>query len=657
MENTYSWRHFHPHPLVEWTLRWATQLFIFVISGLGAFLLRFDFKIPDDEWIHIAYAIPIWVAVKTAAFHMFHLDNRSWRYISASEVLNIAWLNLMVSCGAMVTIVLLAPKGLPRSVYILDFLLCVGATAGVRVLIRLCGEKVDSPGHREPSKRVLIYGAGTAGVCLLRDIRISPKLGWTVCGFIDDDPGKRNLLIQEVPVFDSDRDLARVTRKTEIDEILVAVPSATGRQMVHMLQQCQKTGVPFRMVPGMAEIIEGSGLTTQIRNVAVEDLLGRKPVNLDESAVRRKIEGRAVLITGAAGSIGSELCRQVARFEPERIVALEISETALFHLESEIRASFPGVPFHAEIGSIQNVQRLDELMEEYRPKIVYHAAAYKHVPMMESQIFEAVENNILGTFNVAVAAERHGVSDFVMISSDKAVRPTNVMGATKRISELVIKSLNENRTRYVSVRFGNVLGSNGSVVPIFKKQIAEGGPVTVTHPDMRRYFMTIPEAVQLVLQASTMGQGGEIFVLDDMGEPVKIVDLARNLILLSGLRPDEDIAIKFTGIRAGEKLYEELSGYDENTTSTDHAQIKILMGSGLPEETMAAYVRCLREACEKRDIKDLLLSFKDIVPEYNPSSTILKSCLQVEHSVIRTPIPSLELPITATAALRPQTVG
>ncbi len=648
VEITYSLRRFHPHPLVEWTLRWATQVFIFVSSGLGAFLLRFDFNVPTDEWVHIACAVPIWVAVKTGVFHLFHLDNRSWRYISAPELLNITWLNLLASCGGMVTILLLAPKGLPRSVYVLDFLLCVCATAGIRVVTRLCGEKVDQPGRNRPSKRVLIYGAGNAGVCLLREIRMSPRLGWRVCGFIDDDPGKKDLLIQEIAVFDSRRDLAGLVREAKIDEILIAIPSAAGPQMVHILQRCQKAGVPFRTIPRIADIIEGSGLTTQIRNVAVEDLLGRRPVNLDESAVRRKVDGRVVLITGAAGSIGSELCRQVARFQPERIVAVEISETALFHLESEMRVLFPGVPFHAEIGNIQNSLRLDELMDEYRPKIVYHAAAYKHVPMMESQIFEAVENNILGTCNVALAAARHGVSDFVMISSDKAVRPTNVMGATKRISELLIKSLHENGTRYVSVRFGNVLGSNGSVVPIFKKQIVEGGPVTVTHPDMRRYFMTIPEAVQLVLQASTMGRGGEIFVLD-MGEPVRIVDLARNLILLSGLRPDEDIRIEFTGIRAGEKLSEELSGYDENTTVTDHAQIKILMGSGLPYEAMAAYVRCLREACEKRDIGDLLLCFKEIVPDYNPSSAILKSCLEVEHSLVHSSVPGIGLPIAATA--------
>jgi FlaA1/EpsC-like NDP-sugar epimerase len=621
------------------------------MAGFGAFLLRFDFKVPADEWIHLRYAVLLWVMVKTVVFYVARLDNRSWRYISAPELLNITWLNVLASCASMVAIRIISPPVVPRSVYILDFILCLCATAGVRVLIRLYGEKVCQPGCKKPAKRVFIYGVGTAGVALLRDIRSSPKLGWRVCGFIDDDPGKRGLLVQGVPVFHSRQDLALVARKHRIDEILIAVPSATGQQMLHILQRCQTAEVPFRTIPGITEIIQGTGLATQIRNVAVEDLLGRKPVSLDESAIRRKLEGRVVLITGASGSIGSELCRQVARFHPERIVALEISESALFFLEAEMRSLFPATPFHPEIGNVQSAQRVNDVINKYRPKIIYHAAAYKHVPMMESHIFEAVENNVFGTYNVAVAGARYGASDFVMISSDKAVRPANVMGVTKRISELLIKSLQTNGTRYVSVRFGNVLGSNGSVVPIFKKQIAEGGPVTVTHHEMRRYFMTTPEAVQLVLQASTMGQGGEIFVLN-MGDPVKIVDLARNLILLSGLRPDEDIRIKFIGVRPGEKLYEELSGYDENTTCTYHDKIKIFMGAGLPYQTMAMHLYRLRKACEKREMKDLVLCFKEIVPDYNPSSEILKSCLAAEHRLVKQPFPEIGFEITPAPALR-----
>ncbi|MGA8598514.1 MAG: nucleoside-diphosphate sugar epimerase/dehydratase [Bryobacteraceae bacterium] len=617
-------RRFHPHPVIERTLRWAIQLSIFVLSGLGAFLLRFDFRIPAEEWIHTAYAIPIWIVVKTIAFRIAHFDDRSWRYISASELINIASLNSLASLISGIAIRVLAPRGFPRSVYFLDFLLCVCATAGVRVLVRLCCETVVPADQTKLSKRVLIYGAGTAGISLLWDVRRTPKLAWKVCGFIDDDPNKRGLLIHQVRVYSS-RDLASTAAKKNIEEILIAIPSASGEQMTRILRRCQDVGLTCRTIPGIAEIIEGCGLAHQIRHVAVEDLLGRTPVNLDECAIRQKLDGRVVLITGAAGSIGSELCRQVARFRPKCVVALEISETALFHLQSEMRAQFPDVPFHSEIGNIQDSQRLDEVMDVYRPGLVYHAAAYKHVPMMESHIFQAVENNVFGTYNVALAAARHGVDDFVMISSDKAVRPTSIMGVTKRISEVFMTGFETTGTKYVSVRFGNVLGSNGSVVPIFKKQIADGGPVTVTHPDMCRFFMTIPEAVQLVLQASTMGKGGEIFVLD-MGQPVRILDLATNLILLSGLRPGKDIRIEFTGIRPGEKLFEELSGYDENTVPTHHEKIKVLKGSGLSREVINTYLASLRNACDTRSIGDLILVLKEIVPDYNPSSLVLRTC-------------------------------
>ena len=353
---------------------------------------------------------------------------------------------------------------------------------------------------------------------------------------------------------------------------------------------------------------------------------------LDSRRIHAKLGGKVALVTGAAGSIGSELCRQIARFQPAALVALEISETALFHLEREMRRLFPQMAFFAEIGNIQNAQRLREIFRAYGPAVVYHAAAYKHVPMMESHIYEAVENNVLGTFNVAVAAAESGVEDFVMISSDKAVRPTNAMGATKRVAELLIRSLQNGGPRFVSVRFGNVLGSNGSVVPIFNEQIARGGPVTVTHPEMRRYFMTIPEAVQLVLQASTMGRGGEIFVLD-MGEPVKIVDLARQLIVLSGLKPDEDIRIEFTGVRPGEKLYEELNMDEEHILPTYHDKVRIFAGSSMSADTTMGNLAALRAACERRDLAALVLELQRMVPDYTPSETLLDRLGQ--HDLVR----------------------
>jgi FlaA1/EpsC-like NDP-sugar epimerase len=376
----------------------------------------------------------------------------------------------------------------------------------------------------------------------------------------------------------------------------------------------------------LGEIIEGNGLAKQIRDVAVEDLLGRSPARLDEQEIARKLEGKVVMVTGAGGSIGSELCRQIARFRPKAIVSYEISETALFQLDLEMKQRFPDVAFHPEIGSVQNSQRLDEVLEHHQPSILYHAAAYKHVPLMEAHIFEALENNVFGTYTTGLAAAEHGLEDFVMISTDKAVRPTSIMGVTKRLAELAANSLQNGRTRFVSVRFGNVLGSNGSVIPLFKKQIAGGGPVTVTHPEMQRYFMTIPEACQLVLQASTMGRGGEIFVLD-MGEPVKIVDLARNLILLSGLQPDEDIEIEFTGIRPGEKLYEELRTFEESTVPTRHEKVKVFSGPSPPYEEIRVHIETLRQICAARDVAQLILRLKEIVPEYNPSSHVLRRAL------------------------------
>jgi FlaA1/EpsC-like NDP-sugar epimerase len=414
--------------------------------------------------------------------------------------------------------------------------------------------------------------------------------------------------------------------KHKIDEILIAIPSASGGQMTRILELCQNAGVGFKTVPCLADIIEGNGLAVQIRDVAVEDLLGRVPVRLDQDQIRARLEGGLVLVTGAAGSIGSELCRQIAHFRPAGIVGLEIAETALFSLEREMQRAFPGVPFHGEIGSVQNPQRVRDIFREYRPSLVYHAAAYKHVPMMEVHVFEAIENNVFGTYNVALAAAEHGASDFVLISTDKAVRPTSVMGATKRLAELAVQSLQNGHTRYVGVRFGNVLGSNGSVIPIFKQQIAAGGPVTVTHPEMQRYFLTIPEAAQLVLQASSIGSGGEILVLD-MGQPVKIMELARNLILLSGLRPEIDIPITITGVRPGEKLYEELRAFEESTIPTSHEKIKSFLSPVIGAEEMGEHLRALREICERRDRRELVLRLKECVPEYNPSSLMLRKAL------------------------------
>jgi FlaA1/EpsC-like NDP-sugar epimerase len=360
-------------------------------------------------------------------------------------------------------------------------------------------------------------------------------------------------------------------------------------------------------------------------------LLGRKPVHLNQESIRERIQGKVVMVTGAAGSIGSEICRQIARFDPLALVGFDEAETPLFQIDRELRRNFPHLVFHAEIGSITSPDTLERVMVRHQPSILYHAAAYKHVPMMERHVFAAVENNIFGTWYVAQAAVNHGVEDFVMISTDKAVRPTSMMGATKRVAELVIRALQkESGTRFVAVRFGNVLGSNGSVVPIFKEQIAAGGPVTVTHPEMCRYFMTIPEAAQLVLQAFSIGKGGEVFVLD-MGEPVKIVDLARNLILLSGLQPDRDIKIQFTGLRPGEKMFEELNLQDECLLATSHAQIRSYVRSfDLKAKQMKAYLHDLQRISNEQDVGRLLLLLKELIPDYNPGSQLLRAALSIQ---------------------------
>jgi FlaA1/EpsC-like NDP-sugar epimerase len=489
---------------------------------------------------------------------------------------------------------------------------------------------VDTLKFGQPDKqrmRTIIYGAGSAGIALLREIRHNPALAYDVCGFVDDSEEKRGLSIHGVQVLGGGPDLRKLGSRHALELVLIAIPSASGHQMTSILGHCHEARLSNKTMPSLAELIEENGLARQMRDVAVEDLLGRSPVRMEQDRISAKLQNRTVLVTGAAGSIGSELCRQIARFRPAAIVAYDIAETPLFLLEREMARTFSDVPFRPEIGSIQNTRRLSEVFGEHNPSMVYHAAAYKHVPLMESHAFEAVENNVSGTLNVAMAAAKHEVTDFVMISSDKAVHPTNLMGATKRLAELIIRSLQGGGVKHVSVRFGNVLGSNGSVVPIFKDQIARGGPVTVTHPAMRRYFMTIPEASQLVLQSSTMGRGGEIFVLD-MGEPVRILDLARNLILLSGFRPDHDIKIQFTGARPGEKLYEEMNTLEEDTLPTYHDRIKVFSGTNVAWPVMADHLARLQEICAGRDLNELLLILKDIVPEYNPSAELLRRVLR-----------------------------
>lgn len=610
--------------------RWlilAFQFALVTISLVTAYLLRFDYSIPKREVELLQKGLLVALAAKGVAFRTGGLDKGWSRFMGISDLYLTLRANIMGSVLFAVGAYFVTGGAFSRSVYGIDFLVCLLLTAMARCAPRIYSEMFAKEFSRKVRKRLIIYGAGLAGATLLREVRMNPSLGYRAIGFIDDDENKRNIRVLGLPVLGTGRDAVRICatwqrKRSRIDEIVIAMPSATGHQMTEALANCRAAGVPCKTVPSVGELLSGKVLSSQIREVSVLDLLGREPVSLDESEIRNTIQGRTVMITGAAGSIGSELCRQVARFGPKRLVAFEQAESELFRIDNELKQKFPALAVIPQIGDIRDYERVQEVIREHRVDSIFHAAAYKHVPMMEHHVLEAVKNNILGTRNVVYAAARNGVTSFLMISSDKAVNPTNIMGATKRVAELIISAFplkaSGGHTKCVSVRFGNVLGSNGSVIPVFREQIASGGPVTVTHPEMRRYFMTIPEAVQLVLQASTMGKGSEIFVLD-MGEPVKIIDLARNMIRLSGREPDRDVEIRFTGLRPGEKLFEEIATKGENILSTYHEKIKIFAGHRLVKKNVEAWIGDLEALMEVRDERGVIEHIRELVPEYQLS--------------------------------------
>jgi FlaA1/EpsC-like NDP-sugar epimerase len=502
-----------------------------------------------------------------------------------------------------------------EGVLMLDLFTTIMLLSGVRMVVRLYHEEFFSE-HRGIVRRFLIVGAGNAGEALLREMIRRRDSQYEVVGFVDDDPAKRDTEINGIPVLGTVDDLPSICKKQSIDEIAIAIPSASRKQLRRVVQVCQGTKTRFSTVPSLMDIAAGKLQVSQMRDVDINDLLGREVVNLDMEQIRVFLKDKVILVTGAGGSIGSEMCRQVCAFEPRKLLLLEQAENPLFFIERELRNSFPTVPLESVIADITDKVRMEQLFDCYRPQVVIHAAAHKHVPLMEQNPGEAIKNNIIGTRTVANAADAFGAECFVMISTDKAVNPTSIMGSSKRVAEMYIQDLNEtSKTHFVTVRFGNVLGSNGSVVPIFKQQIAAGGPVTVTHPEMRRYFMTIPEASQLVLQAAVMGQGGEIFVLD-MGEPVKIVDLARELITLSGFRPGEDIEIEFTGLRPGEKLFEELSIEGENMVPTKHPKIAVWENIPKDRETLRTDIERLLKAAHSQDRSQIIPILKELVPTF-----------------------------------------
>ena len=619
-------RRYKPKHLSGTLFAYSCDCLIFGISVFFAFQLRFD-GLPGHEYRRAMWAaICIWTCVKSSAFIAGTVNRGYWRFTSLHEVRRIILTNTLGSITGGAIIFLFGPP-IPRSIYILEWLVSCFLTVGIRFVVRVASTRKRSKQEIEDWAKTIVYGSGAAGLALVQELSHNLSLKCDVVGLIDDDPRKIGLSFHGKRVLGTGETLAALARKLGVTRVLIAIPSASGPQMVRILKFAVATGVDYKMVPSLGESLQRADMGKQIRAVAVEDLLGRKPVHLDQDRIRERIQGKVVMVTGAAGSIGSEICRQIARFAPLALIGFDEAETPLFQIDRELSRSFPQLVFHPEIGSIARADTLRQVMQRYRPSVVCHAAAYKHVPMMERHVFAAVENNVFGTWQVAMAAVQHGVQDFVLISSDKAVRPTSMMGATKRAAECVIRSLQEGGTRFIAVRFGNVLGSNGSVVPIFKEQIAAGGPVTVTHPEMSRYFMTIPEASQLVLQAFSIGKGGEVFVLD-MGEPVKIVDLARNLILLSGLRPERDIQIQFSGLRPGEKLSEELDMHGESLVATSHPQIRsYFCPFHVDDAQMKIHLQQLQAAVEAQDVGRLVLVLKELIPDYNPGTQLLKLAL------------------------------
>jgi len=554
---------------------------IFVFAYLGAYLVRFEFFIPVEFQSLIKVTLPLVLVSKTLAFAVFRLDRGWWRYVSIRDVRPVT---AGVTFGSVVFAaacpVLLPHLHVPRSVYLIDWGLTLMLVLASRYVIRVGRETLGRRRFPGADRRVLVVGAGAAGQMIVREIRENPSLGMIEVGFIDDDRAKRRTRIDGVPVLGRHEDIPELCEEHDIDEIAIAIPSASPSLLRHILDHCKDVKATARVLPGVGDLIGGKVSVRALRNVDLEDLLGRDPVPLDADLLHRDITDRTVMVTGAAGSIGSELCRQIARLSPVRLILFEIAESPLFDLEMEMREKFPALGLVPVIGDVRDRGRVEEAVRAHRPAVIFHAAAYKHVPMMEIHPVEAVKTNVLGTRIVAEAAASCGVERFVLVSTDKAVRPTNVMGATKRVAELVIHNMDgEGRaTVFVAVRFGNVLGSVGSVVPIFRKQLETTGKLTVTHPEASRYFMLIPEAAGLILQAGAMGEGGEVFVLD-MGEPVKIVDLAKNLIRLSGKELGVDAEIVFTGLRPGEKLHEELIVEGEDVSGTTHPKVLKLIGS------------------------------------------------------------------------------
>jgi len=605
------------------------HIIAFAASLMLSFLVLNDMQFPGGWFVkYYLPFLPLFITIKLVVFGLFKQYRGWWRYVGISDLLGILRASLVSTIIIVALLFAIVPHisflraKLPDIKYVdvdgvvmADMFSTILLLAGLRMVIRLYYEEFRTvQGSR--LKRFLIVGAGNAGEALLREIHRMPIAQYEVIGFIDDAPVKQGLDIHGIPILGTVEKLPKICTDRNIEEIAIAMPSASHQQLRRVIQVCQGAKIRFRTVPAITDIASGKFRVSQIRDVDINDLLGRQVVQLDQDSIEAFTKDKVILVTGAGGSIGSEMCRQLCRFSPKLLLLLEQAENPLFYIERELQRQFPAVRLEGIICDITDKPRVERIFEKYKPEVVIHAAAHKHVPLMELNPGEAIKNNVVGTRVVADAADRFGTANFVMISTDKAVNPTSIMGSSKRIAEMYIQDLSRtSRTHFVTVRFGNVLGSEGSVVPIFKKQIAEGGPVTVTHPQMKRYFMTIPEASQLVLQAATMGKGGEIFVLD-MGEPVKIVDLAKELITLSGFRPGEDIEITFTNPRPGEKLFEELSIEGENMQRTRHPKIRIWKNIPIDRDKLHAGIDELVAIAQRQNYSGIIQKIKELVPEY-----------------------------------------
>ena len=595
-----------------------------VLATAGSFFFglwfRAEFHFSDISYRHLegylSFILP-WCAITVLVFALFKLYSSIWVYVSASEVFRIAGAYVVLG---IVGISIYGFDGtiIPRSSMVIGFLLSFMFTVGIRFsyrMMKMALQKLSHMAHITGIKRVMLIGAGEAGRTLIMEYINSEFINDEVVCVIDDNASKIHRRLCGVPIVGGRNDIPKAVKRYRIDKIVFAIPSASAATRKEILDICTTTGCEVHTLPGIYQMLNGEISVSKLRKVDPQDLLGRDPVKVNLDELAGFISGKVVLVTGGGGSIGSELCRQIARLKPARLIILDIYENNAYDIQMELRRIHPELDLQVLIGSVRNISRLESIMETWRPELVFHAAAHKHVPLMEDSPNEAIKNNVFGTYNMAKVSSKYGVKRFVMISTDKAVNPTNIMGASKRLCGMVIQMMNrESQTEFVAVRFGNVLGSNGSVVPLFKKQIEAGGPVTVTHPDVIRYFMTIPEAVSLVLQAGAYAKGGEIFVLD-MGEPVKIDTMARNLIRLSGYEPDVDIKIEYTGLRPGEKLYEELLMKEEGMQETANRMIHIGKPISMDDELFKEQLSRLAEACEEESdhMKDIVAQ---IVPTY-----------------------------------------